>query len=153
MSSHQRAGSDILLRLTFSWEILQFVRMVLLCLRETRGTRFAETMEKEAWQPAWLLSSHKWKKTQKDNLATTRLSFLTIEYWHHYTWLNSSLTFSVISISIGKWDEDSDGILIQFWISLYVDEDGALGRLHEESEELFCGGLYYESHSFTQALL
>ena len=86
------------------------------------------------------------KKTpQKDNLATSRLSFLSIKYWHHYTRLNSSLTFSVISIPIGKLDEDSDGILIQFWISLYVDEDGALGRLHEESEELFCGGLYYES--------
>ena len=35
------------------------------------------------------------KKTQKDNLATTRLSFLATKYWHHYTRLNSSLTSSV----------------------------------------------------------
>ena len=35
------------------------------------------------------------KNTTKDNLATTRLSFLTIKHWHHYTRLNSSLTFSV----------------------------------------------------------
>ena len=35
------------------------------------------------------------KNTTKDNLATTWLSFLTIKHWHHYTRLNSSLTFSV----------------------------------------------------------